>query len=135
MVDIALAQQLGLELHIVCHRHDLLQRIFAHLGVLHHGFQQVEVIVLLIFHTKNPPSAPSVCPKGEVMHRGLLSQQILLPPEIWMPRSRSSQIWYSVSQQPVPGSSSSSPATETLRVNGTRCIMPMLVMHSWGMAA
>ena len=60
----------------------------------------------------------------------LHAQQILLPPEIWMPRSRSSQMAYRRCQQLVVLSSSSSPATATLRVKGTRFIIPMEVTHS-----
>ena len=65
VVHIALAQQLGLELHIVGHRHDLFQGVLAHLGILHHGFQQVQVVVFLVFHTKNPPSGLSLRQKGD----------------------------------------------------------------------
>ena len=65
----------------------------------------------------------------------LHAQQILLPPEIWMPRSRSSQMAYRRCQQLVVLSSSSSPATATLRVKGTRFIIPMEVTHSWGIPA
>ena len=68
VVHIALAQQLGLELHIVSHRHDLFQGVLAHLRVLHHGFQQVQVVVLLVFHTKNPPSGLSLRQKGDFIH-------------------------------------------------------------------
>ena len=65
----------------------------------------------------------------------LHAQQILLPPEIWMPRSRSSQMAYRRCQQLAVLSSSSSPATATLRVKGTRFIIPMEVTHSWGISA
>ena len=68
VVHIALAQQLGLELHIVGHRHDLFQGVLAHLGILHHGFQQVQVVVFLVFHTKNPPSGLSLRQKGDFIH-------------------------------------------------------------------
>ena len=57
-VDIPLPQQLGLEAGFLRHGHDLLQRVFAHLGILHHGFQQVEVVVFLIFHIKRAPFWP-----------------------------------------------------------------------------
>ena len=62
-------------------------------------------------------------------------EQILLPPEIWMPRSRSSQMAYRRCQQLAALSSSSSPATATLRVKGTRFIIPIEVTHSWGISA
>ena len=65
----------------------------------------------------------------------LHAQQILLPPEIWMPRSRSSQMAYRRCQQLAALSSSSSPATATLRVKGTRFIIPMEATHSWGIPA
>ena len=52
-----------------------------------------------------------------------------------MPRSRSSQMAYRRCQQLAALSSSSSPATATLRVKGTRFIIPMEVTHSWGISA
>ena len=55
VAEVALAQQLRLELSVVGHRHDLFQRVLAHFGVLHHGFQEIEVVVFLVFHTKKSP--------------------------------------------------------------------------------
>ena len=67
-VDVALAQKLRLELLVLCHRHQLVERVLSHLGVLHDGFQHIEVVVFLVFHTKIPLLRVVSLKRGTLMH-------------------------------------------------------------------
>ena len=67
-VDVALAQKLRLELLILRHRHELVEGVLPHLGVLHDGFQHIEVVVFLVFHTKIPLLRVVSLKRGTLMH-------------------------------------------------------------------
>lgn len=67
-VDIALAQKLCLELLILRHRHELIEGVLPHLGVLHDGFQHIEIVVFLVFHTKVPLLRVVSLKRGTLMH-------------------------------------------------------------------
>jgi len=67
-VDIALAQKLRLELLILRHRHELVKGVLPHLGVLHDGFQHIEIVVFLVFHTKIPLLRVVSLKRGTLMH-------------------------------------------------------------------
>ena len=67
-VNIALAQKLRLELLILRHRHELIEGVLPHLGILHDGFQHIEIVVFLVFHIKIPLLRVVSLKRGTLMH-------------------------------------------------------------------
>ena len=76
-VEVPLPQELGPEGGVLGHGHDLFQRVLAHLRVLHHRFQQIQVIIFLIFHTKIPLCGTSLYRKGGFYAFGLFAADLV----------------------------------------------------------